>query len=54
MTDEHVEDHSHADEDFPGCEVELVYVVVEPAYHDVVCEGEGYGACDCVVCDHVR
>lgn len=33
---EHVEDDGHADEDLPGCEVELVDVVIEPTYYEVV------------------
>jgi hypothetical protein len=33
---EHVEDDGHADEYLPGCEVELVDVVVEPTYYEVV------------------
>lgn len=45
----HVEDYGHADEDFPGSEVELIERVVEPAYHDVVYEGEGDGTSDGVV-----
>jgi len=48
---DNVEDYGHADEDFPGGEVELIDVVVEPANHYVVCDGEGDGACDSVVCD---
>lgn len=33
----YVEYYGHADEDFPGGEVELVKGVVEPADHYVVC-----------------
>ena len=46
---EHVEDYGHADEDLPGGEVELIDVVVEPADHEVVSDGEGDGTCDGIV-----
>ena len=36
---ENVEDHGHADEDLPRCEVELIDVVIKPTNYKVVGEG---------------